>query len=219
MGNKIFILPPNKRNISDEELLLDLRKVAGGYNKNSITFNEYDKKGIVRARTIMVRFNGWNNALIKAGLVISRIKDIKDEELFDEILRIWIKKGKSPSREDLIKYDCKYGRTTYERRFGSWRKALEVFVTFANEQNFENPNNETKIDNKHKTSRFPNLSQRFNVLKKANFKCENCGRGPATTQGLELHVDHYIPYSKGGETVRENLICLCSECNLGKSDK
>ncbi|WP_343324290.1 HNH endonuclease signature motif containing protein [Streptococcus sp. Marseille-P8640] len=33
-----------------------------------------------------------------------------------------------------------------------------------------------------------------------------------------LHVDHIIPWSKGGETVLGNLQTLCSKCNLGKSD-
>jgi 5-methylcytosine-specific restriction endonuclease McrA len=37
-------------------------------------------------------------------------------------------------------------------------------------------------------------------------------------QGVVLHVDHIIPWSKGGQTVDENLQTLCDRCNLGKSD-
>jgi 5-methylcytosine-specific restriction endonuclease McrA len=33
-----------------------------------------------------------------------------------------------------------------------------------------------------------------------------------------LHIDHIVPWSKGGETALENLETLCSECNLGKSN-
>lgn len=36
--------------------------------------------------------------------------------------------------------------------------------------------------------------------------------------GALLHVDHVIPWSKGGETTLENLRVLCSVCNIGKSD-
>lgn len=35
---------------------------------------------------------------------------------------------------------------------------------------------------------------------------------------VELHVDHIMPWAKGGEIVLENLQTLCSKCNLGKSD-
>ena len=72
--------------------------------------------------------------------------------------------------------------------------------------------------NTHKTSRDINLRLRFQVLKRDNFKCCMCGRSPASTPDLELHIDHIKPYSKGGETVIENLQTLCSDCNLGKSN-
>ena len=51
-----------------------------------------------------------------------------------------------------------------------------------------------------------------------NFKCCKCGKSPAKDPSVELHVDHIIPWAKGGETVLENLQTLCSDCNLGKSD-
>ena len=40
----------------------------------------------------------------------------------------------------------------------------------------------------------------------------------AKGDNIELHIDHIIPWSKGGETVLENLQTLCSDCNLGKSN-
>lgn len=33
-----------------------------------------------------------------------------------------------------------------------------------------------------------------------------------------LHIDHYIPESKGGETSLGNLVLACPDCNLAKSD-
>lgn len=41
---------------------------------------------------------------------------------------------------------------------------------------------------------------------------------PAKDSTVELHVDHIIPWAKGGETVMDNLQTLCSKCNWGKSD-
>lgn len=55
-------------------------------------------------------------------------------------------------------------------------------------------------------------------IKRDNFKCCACGASPAKAPSVELHIDHIIPWSKGGETTIDNLQTLCSKCNLGKSD-
>ena len=70
----------------------------------------------------------------------------------------------------------------------------------------------------HKTKREVSLQLRYKVLKRDNFKCCFCGASPAKNPAVELHIDHIIPWSKGGETLEENLQTLCSECNLGKSN-
>lgn len=59
---------------------------------------------------------------------------------------------------------------------------------------------------------------RYQVLKRDGFMCCACGASPAKDPSVELHIDHIIPWSKGGETTIDNLQTLCSRCNLGKSD-
>jgi len=76
----------------------------------------------------------------------------------------------------------------------------------------------SKIDG-HKTKREPGIQLRFKVLKRDNFKCCACGASPAKDSSVELHIDHIIPWSKGGETVLENLQTLCLKCNIGKSNE
>ncbi len=214
-----FNLPPDKRNISNEMLIQDIRNVCKKLSKSTITFEEYDQHGIMRAYNAARRFGSWNTFLKKAGLRINRRRDIKNEELFEEILRIWTAKGRYPVRDDLQKYKCKFGRTTYQRRFGSWRKALEAFVSYTeqNEDVSESKTNRTTRPPK-RTPRFPNLRLRFKILVAANFKCAGCGKSPATDAGCELHIDHIIPYEKGGETIETNLQVLCNLCNYGKSN-
>lgn len=68
------------------------------------------------------------------------------------------------------------------------------------------------------TSRKISDKLRYQVLKRDNFKCCACGASPAKDPSIELHIDHIIPYSKGGETTIDNLQTLCSKCNLGKGD-
>lgn len=60
-------------------------------------------------------------------------------------------------------------------------------------------------------------SLRYEILKRDGFKCKLCGR--SSSNGVELEVDHIIPVSKGGKTVKSNLRVLCKDCNRGKSDK
>jgi 5-methylcytosine-specific restriction endonuclease McrA len=71
---------------------------------------------------------------------------------------------------------------------------------------------------RRRTPRDPSLRLRYKVLVRDNFSCCQCGRSPATELGIILHIDHEIPWSKGGDTVFENLRVLCKQCNLGKSD-
>ena len=59
---------------------------------------------------------------------------------------------------------------------------------------------------------------RYQVLKRDNFKCCACGASPAKDPYVELHIDHIVPWSKGGETTLGNLQTLCSKCNIGKGD-
>ncbi|MDE2391146.1 MAG: HNH endonuclease, partial [Rhodospirillales bacterium] len=48
--------------------------------------------------------------------------------------------------------------------------------------------------------------------------CQSCGASPQKERGVELHVDHVLPWSRGGETLEENLRTKCQQCNLGKGN-
>ena len=67
--------------------------------------------------------------------------------------------------------------------------------------------------------RDPSIGLRFKVLQRDRFRCQLCGRSPATELGCKLHVDHIVPFSKGGKTNFENLRALCAECNVGRSNR
>jgi len=48
-----------------------------------------------------------------------------------------------------------------------------------------------------------------------NWKCPYCNKGV----DLNLsHVDHIYPVSKGGLSVKENMVLICEKCNLKKGD-
>src|ERR1700744_23303 len=126
-----FELKPHHRNVSDEELLDDLRKIAQSLGKNTFSTREYIKqKGRFSAHTISSRFNGWNYALIKAGLTMSMQKNIVEKELFENLEEVWVKLGRQPNFRDMRRPLSKCTAVPYAGRFGSWRKALEAFVEY-----------------------------------------------------------------------------------------
>ena len=221
--------------IPKEKLINDLKKVSGQLGKKPITMSDYDTFGEFGSATVCKRFGGWNKAKKEAGLEINRLYNSSDEDYFENILSVWQKLGRQPKYQEMVSPLSKLNISSYERTFGTWRKALEKFIDYVNsrEDNDENLETESislvlspeskvekrrKEQGKKRTSRTANLRQRFIVMKRDGFKCVLCGVSPALKSGCELHVDHIIPWSKGGETTIENLQTLCSNCNYGKSN-
>lgn len=219
-----FELEEYHRGVTDDELIADLRRVALDLNKNSVTRDEQDEKGKFHSTTFIRRFGSWFSALEKAELEMTRTPmNLPDEDLFKNLEEIWIKLGRQPRYVEIQKPFSKYSVGVYENRFGTWRKALEVFVAYVNNEERASTeeamkNIEVEPSTRHKTKRGINWRLRFIVMRRDNFKCKNCGRSPATDPTIILHVDHIKAWANGGETVLENLQTLCSKCNIGKSD-
>jgi len=219
-----FELDDYNRNIPDDLLIEDLILVAKKLDKNSITHEEYNLNSKYSSTTYLRRFGGWFSALEKAGLQKTRTPaNIPEEDLFKNLEEIWIKLDRQPRYQEVQKPLSKYHVGTYENRFGTWRQALEKFVSYINnEENISSEEAiqklETEPSTRHKTKRNINWRLRFIVMRRDNFKCKKCGRSPATDPKIILHVDHKTAWANGGETMLENLETLCSKCNIGKSD-
>ena len=235
-------LSPSQRNrtgVSEDEIIEDLKSVAKKLNKQTFTSTEYSNYSKYSRDIAFRKFKTWNNALIAAGLEPfdhplggGTKNKINEFSCFEEIERIWIELGRQPTTTDIKNGMSRYSLHVYERRFGSWRKALEAFVSYINgEREIDNESEETEnsdsnehiptvTDGKpiHKTKRDINLRLRFKVMQRDNFKCCICGASPAKDPSIELQIDHIIPWVKGGETTIDNLQTLCTKCNLGKSD-
>lgn len=215
-----FILDDFHRNVPNEELIADLKNVASILKANTITMNEYNTHGKFHSTTLTRRFGSWFTCLKMAGLEQSRaFVNIPEQDLMDDIERVWILLGKQPSYSQM-QIHTKYSIKTYENRFGGWRKALEYFIQYINK-----PDDDTVLERNenysvcNKTSRTINQRLRFFVLARDNFSCCACGASPAKDGGITvLHVDHIIPWSLGGKTTMDNLQTLCDKCNLGKSN-
>lgn len=222
----------HKHTFTDEEVIEDLKRVASLLNVKTLSAKKYSMHGNYHSDTLLKKYGSWNAVLKMAGMGINLNRNFTNEEMFEEIERIWILLGRQPTTTDIKAGISTFSLQSYSRRFGGWRGALQAFINYINDDTvqheiLDNSNQEnikpvtvlhTTGVTTHKTSRDINLRLRFMVMQRDNFKCCACGASPAKDPAVELHIDHITPWSKGGETVIENLQTLCSKCNLGKSD-
>ena len=207
------------RKATDDELIDDVKRIAKEHGLSSLSMHEYNTYGSFDNSTIIRRFGTWNHALGLAGLEC-RNRFYTEFELFNNLQHVWIVKGCQPTRRDMDnKQYSTISSGAYMRKYIKWSNALKAFVEYINQDVsddfFSEVNSETRG---HRTARDINLRLRFKVMQRDNFKCCACGASPAKDPSVELHIDHILPWSKGGETEIDNLQTLCSKCNLGKSD-
>lgn len=222
-----FVLEESLRGSSDDELLADLRRSAKELGRETVTIAEYELAGKTHPSTIQRRFGSWPKALELAGLQPSRSKiGISDDELFENVKSLWISLGRQPRYSEVKVPASKFSVGTYEKRFGSWSKALGRFVEWINSEPIDTLTQESNLVEKvtqpqqvkRRTRREISDRQRFRILVRDGFRCRACGASPLIQAGVELHVDHILPWSKGGETTDENLESKCKQCNLGKGN-
>lgn len=229
-------LPPSRnsnemKRISDEAIIEDVIRVANTYGTKTITSTQYGEKGNISLWTITQRFGSWTSLLEKAHLMPTGTHtNISDEDLLKEVERVWLKLGKQPTTDDIKKGISIYNLSTFTRRFGGWRATLETFVKYINGEIVYKKSHDTTYNKKkalttppttrvqtHRTKREPSNRLKIQVLMRDGNKCRICG--VECNDGIHnIHFDHIIPWSKGGETVLENLQVLCHKCNLAKGD-
>lgn len=216
-----------EKEIHADILLDDLKRVASELDKSNISAIEYDALGKYTSTTMNVRFGSWNKAKTRANLLVTRTINNTNEELFQNILELWTLIGRQPKYGEVISPNSKFNGSTYARRFGSWSAALEAFIEYVNTESESNVNTEItpvlipldipndskiaslKVLKTKKTPRNINLRMRWTILQRDNFCCKKCGRSPAKDPSIILHIDHVLPWSRGGETEIENLETLC----------
>jgi hypothetical protein len=228
---------------SNEQLIAEAQRIAKQLKQESLTIEDFRLYSdlLIHPESVRRRFGSWAILMKAANLNLSPNypRRLSNEEYFENLLKVWTHHGRQPFHREIEQYPSTISPGAYEGRFGSWRKALEAFVARMNtetvEADEEVPRQEPMeikagetiskkteaIERaiKSEDRRGINLSLRYKVLVRDNFKCVRCGRSPVTNHGTELHVDHKRPFSKGGKTTLENLETKCKECNLGKGNR
>ena len=208
------------RNIPNEELLADVKNIASTYGLTTMSQDIYVQYGKFHPTTLIRRFGSWFKVLELCDLKPSRSRiNIPNEELFANIEQIWLTLGRQPKYSDIQKPLSLFSVGTYEQRFGSWYNALDAFVIYmSEEESVIKPNVRINKDGiKHTTKRELSARLKVQVLMRDGNRCRLCG--VECNDGLHnVHFDHIIPWSKGGETTLDNLQVLCSDCNLAKGN-
>jgi len=217
-----IVLPTLK--VTNDDLLEDLKQVSRQVGGDTLKRADYEKHGKFSYSSFRNHFGSWKCALEAAGLNRARNWGSTPEELLENLEEVWVKLGRQPKYSEMTIPFSKFSSTAYAHKFGSWTKALIAFQEYVDSEGISNPVSslssiEFRPNNgEHQTKREPNWRLRFKVMQRDNFRCIACGRSPAKDPNIELHVDHIHPWSKGGETVMENLQTLCKKCNLGKGN-
>jgi hypothetical protein len=217
-----------RNNIPQHELLDDLKRVAEVVGSETISTESYASLGKFSDATIARAFGSWVKALAAAGLSVSPAWRPKatEEELLSNMAFVWEKVGRQPKQKDFKPPDSHFSADAYVRHCGSWREALEAFVTLANGVGIESEAEPEAVPFptepiapiKKRTPRDPGWRLRFLVMRRDSFRCRLCGALQNVVQDIRLDIDHIVPWSTGGETIMENLQTLCNRCNIGKSN-
>lgn len=103
-------------------LLDEIRRIAQeiGYPPSKHEFPDYSSFGTSQYLSI---WGSWNRAVLAAGLVPKKRRDIPLTELLDHLRTLSVRLGRTPRVEDLRK--STFSPATYHRRFGSHNKALQ----------------------------------------------------------------------------------------------
>jgi hypothetical protein len=220
--------------LSREKMLEELENASKVFNYTEFGWRDFNRVANISANPVKKEFGTWKNALSslrerlrEKNLDLSRRKIppnriYSDKDMFDEMERIWKAIGHRPSRTEWEVAKPKISYICYRQRFDGWTNACLRFIEYKmgrlitiDDRQGQAKNNRNNLPKREDRRDIP-LKLRLSVLKRDNFRCVLCGRSPAKDIGVDLHLDHIIPFSKGGKTEIDNLQTLCADCNLGK---
>jgi hypothetical protein len=213
---------------SDQELIEAVQKYAAEQKIENVASSPFCKWFGISVTTIQRHFDTWANFCKAAGLSPRYSRSVNKEDLLNNLEEVWSELGRQPRAKEMKQPLSHISISRYQKIFEkNWYEICLEFVSWKSGTSIEEIEREStqvsviESDKQfiHKTNRNINLSLRYNIFKRDNFQCVKCGDSPALNPGTQLHIDHKLPWSKGGETEEDNLQTLCSECNLGKSNK
>lgn len=222
--------------IPRDKIVTELEHAAKVLNYVEFGWRDFNKVANITRSPVVKEFGSWKKAidflrehLKNKGITLKerKIRYYSDGQLFAEMDRIWKLLGQRPSRTQWESSEPKISYNCYKKRFSGWTNACLKFIEYKMGRSLDDnvvqiheiskDKEDIKQPVKAEEKRVIPLKLRLDVLSRDKFRCVFCGKSPATDLGTILHIDHIIPFSKGGKTNLNNLQTLCSDCNIGKS--
>ena len=212
---------------SDSELIERLRMYAQSAGLSFISSRAFSQATGISEGTITNHFGTWKAFCGKARLAPRYDRTQDRADLFENLDRVWQALGHQPRAKEMTQPLSPISISRYQKEFRKpWYDICLEFLSWKSGASVAEIKREARASAivssgraARITRREVSLSLRYEVLKRDDFRCVKCGRSPATNKGIQLHVDHIKPWAGDGETVLPNLQTLCSECNLGKSNR
>ncbi len=212
---------------TDDELIARVQDYAKQVERQFVSVAAFSAATGISEATVTNHFGTWHTFCAKAGLAPRYQRAASRAGLFDNLDRVWQALGRQPRNKEMKQPLSAISFSRYRKEFrASWYRICLEFLAYRSGASVSDIQQDTSLDATASIAlpfraarRGISLSLRYEVLKRDNFRCVKCGKSPALTQGVVLHVDHNRAWANGGETVISNLQTLCSDCNLGKSNK
>lgn len=117
------------RNVNENDLIKDLRRIATALNSNYVSRSDYESKGNYSATPFINRFGSWIKSLEIAGLCTERPASdyhrISDKELLEDIKNAAISMSKNTVTSTEYTKFGKFKVQTILTRFDNWDSALK----------------------------------------------------------------------------------------------
>lgn len=215
---------------SNEGILLnELTEIKRKITSDILTYKKYRALGgSYSIGTFQNQFGSWKKAINMIGLNDGHSGKYSNEELFNEMQRVWEGLGEQPSYKEMSKRGNISGQA-YQNRFGSWTNAIYAFCedrsNLNDNQDSEYDNDATinkgfLLDSNRVLSDKEDISHQkierkvIDVIEKTTYRNISpklrfmvlqkdnftCQSCGRTRKedGVKLEVDHKIPYSKEG---------------------
>lgn len=209
---------------TDEELVAKLQDFARDCGRSFLSSTSFEKATGISQSTVQNHFGTWQEFCARAGFAPRYQRSASRADLFENLDLVWQRLGRQPRAKEMKQPLSPISYSRYKTEFQrSWYHVCIEFLAHKSGASASEIERESRPDTTpspvRSTRRGIPLSLRYEVMKRDAFRCVKCGRTPALIRGVVLQVDHTHAWANGGETVLENLQTLCSDCNLGKSNK
>jgi len=134
----------------NEEIISEIRRISTKLSSSQLTRKDFSQNSQISIATVITVFDSWNRAVEAAGLVpiqnfIPEHKEIPDEDLMAEVIRLTKELRKRPSDREMQAFGNSSPKP-YAKRWGTFAKGRELAYQKFGFPDFGDADTEAGID-------------------------------------------------------------------------